>query len=112
MFGNSNQGLSQIILRARHNHLVSNLVSETSALTPDLLGRVTTAWTSYVRSKVGKGLPESDRPALGSEREKWPALVERFQDKAWRLQGLQKDEKFEMHFNAAVGCDLALMLDS
>ncbi|KAI1795517.1 cysteinyl-tRNA synthetase [Ganoderma leucocontextum] len=91
----------KIILRARHNHLISKLVSETTALTPDLIGEITTAWTSYVQSKVGKGLAESDRPALGSERERWPALVERFQDKAWRLQGLQKDEKFEMHFNAA-----------
>ncbi|KAM5530533.1 hypothetical protein V8D89_015810 [Ganoderma adspersum] len=91
----------KIILRARHNHLVSKLVSETTALTSDLIGQVTTAWTSYVQSKVSKGLAESDRPAPGSERERWPTLVGCFQDKAWRLQGLQKDEKFEMHFNAA-----------
>ncbi|PIL36043.1 hypothetical protein GSI_01703 [Ganoderma sinense ZZ0214-1] len=91
----------KIILRARHNHLVSKLVSETTALTSDLIGQVTTAWTSYVQSKVSRGLAESDRPASGSERENWPALVGCFQDKAWRLQGLQKDEKFEMHFNAA-----------
>lgn len=60
------------------------------------------AWVSYVQSKVGKGLPETDQVASGTEKETWPTLVERFQEKAWRQAGLQKDEKFEMHFNAAV----------
>ncbi|KAI0745279.1 cysteinyl-tRNA synthetase [Earliella scabrosa] len=91
----------KIILRARHNHLISKLRSEITALTPDLVEQVRAAWVSYVKSKVGKGLPESDRPASEMEREAWPALVERFQDKAWRQAGLQRDEKFEMHFNAA-----------
>ena len=81
---------------------MNKLTSETNSLTPELIGQVQAAWVSYVQSKVSKGLSESDRPVPGSEREAWPGLVQRFQDKAWRLQGLQKDEKFEMHFNAAV----------
>lgn len=46
------------------------------------------------------------------EREAWPALVERFQDKAWRQAGLQRDEKFEMHFNAAVRALRSIAHDS
>ncbi|EJF65018.1 cysteinyl-tRNA synthetase [Dichomitus squalens LYAD-421 SS1] len=91
----------KIILRARHNHLISKLISETTSLTPELIGQVQAAWVSYVQTKVSKGLADSDRPTAGSEREAWPELVQRFQDKAWRLQLLHKDEKFEMHFNAA-----------
>ncbi|TFK83449.1 cysteinyl-tRNA synthetase [Polyporus arcularius HHB13444] len=91
----------KIILRARHNHLISKLLSDTTALTPALIEQVRAAWVSYVQSKVGKGLPESERPAAGGEFEAWPALVERFGDRAWRQANLQRDEKFEMHFNAA-----------
>ncbi|KAI0358609.1 hypothetical protein OH77DRAFT_1421018 [Trametes cingulata] len=91
----------KIILRARHNHLISKLRDETTSLTPALIEQVRAAWSSYVHSKVSKGLPEADRPSAGSEVDQWPKLVARFQDKEWRLQGLQRDEKFEMHFNAA-----------
>ncbi|KAL7281481.1 hypothetical protein ACG7TL_004796 [Trametes sanguinea] len=91
----------KIIIRARHNHLISNLRSETTSLTQALIDQVREAWISYVQSKVSKGLPETERPSAGAEREQWPKLVERFQDKEWRQQGLQRDEKFEMHFNAA-----------
>ncbi|KAI0663331.1 tRNA synthetases class I (C) catalytic domain-containing protein [Cubamyces menziesii] len=91
----------KIILRARHNHLISNFRSGTSSLTPQLIEKVRSAWTSYVQSKVAKGLSDSDRPSAGSEQDQWPKLVERFQDREWRQQGLQRDEKFEMHFNAS-----------
>lgn len=93
---------TQIIIGARHKHLISTLRSETTALSQALIDQVVDAWISYVQSKVGKGLPATDLPPAGSERAQWPKLVERFQDKEWRLQGLQKDEKFEMHYKAAV----------
>ena len=89
-------------MRARHNHLVSTLRSDTTTLTLELIEQVRAAWVSYVQSKVAKGLVESDRPALGAERDAWPALVQQFQDRAWKQANLQRDEKFEMHFNAAV----------
>ncbi|EIW62776.1 cysteine--tRNA ligase [Trametes versicolor FP-101664 SS1] len=91
----------KIIIGARHKHLISTLRSETTALSQALIDQVIDAWISYVQSKVGKGLPAADLPPAGSERAQWPKLVERFQDKEWRLQGLQKDEKFEMHYKAA-----------
>ncbi|KAI0633558.1 tRNA synthetases class I (C) catalytic domain-containing protein [Trametes polyzona] len=91
----------KIIIGARHKHLVSRLRSETLALSQALLNQVLDAWISYVQSKVRKGLPDADRPPAGGEREQWPKLAARFQDKEWRQQGLQKDEKFEMHFKAA-----------
>lgn len=56
----------------------------------------------YVESNVGKGLADADRPSKGKERESWPELAARFQDKAWKQDGLKRDEKFEMHFSAAV----------
>lgn len=95
----------QIILRARHNHLISTLRADTTLLTPALIEQVRAAWIAYVKSdkKVRKGLADADCPTPGSEWETWPNLVDRFQDKAWKQAGLQKDEKFEMHFNAAVG---------
>ncbi|KAI0645882.1 tRNA synthetases class I (C) catalytic domain-containing protein [Trametes meyenii] len=99
----------KIILRARHNHLISNLRSETVSLSPALLEQVRAAWASYVQSKVSKGLPESERPPAGNEERQWPKLVQRFQDKEWRQQGLQKDEKFEMHFNAASATHVAVV---
>lgn len=60
----------------------------------------------YVLSKVRKGLADSDRPSKGKERESWPELVTRFEDKAWKQDGLKRDEKFEMHFSAAVRTSL------
>jgi cysteinyl-tRNA synthetase len=61
------------------------------------------AWTAHVRSKVCKGLADADAPAPGGEWDAWPALEAQFKDdRSWRQEGLRRDEKFEMHFNAAV----------
>ena len=69
------------------------------------MDQVWVAWADHVQSKVSKGLAD-DRPSKGKERESWPELVTRFQDKAWRQDGLKRDEKFEMHFSAAVRASL------
>ncbi|KAI0049963.1 hypothetical protein FA95DRAFT_1488235 [Auriscalpium vulgare] len=98
----------KIILRARQNHLVKKYRGETRALSPDLVNEVRAAWESYVRSKVGKGLAESDRPAPGTEWDAWAALAQKFQDKSWKAEGLKRDEKFEMHFSAAARTHTAL----
>lgn len=60
------------------------------------------SWTAHVQNNVSKGLMESERPNKGKEREVWPQLVERFQDKAWKQECVKRDEKFEMHFTSAV----------
>ncbi|KAH9929551.1 tRNA synthetases class I (C) catalytic domain-containing protein [Epithele typhae] len=91
----------KIILRARHNHLISQLRSNTNALTPELVEQVLTSWMSYVQSKVGKGLDEAERLAPSGEKGAWPTLAGQFQDATWKKANLQRDEKFEMHFNAA-----------
>ena len=96
----------QIILRARQSHLVKKFRSETTSLSQKLMVQVEVAWADYVQSKVSKGLADLDRPAKGKEKESWPQLVTRFQDKAWRQDGLKRDEKFEMHFTAAVRASL------
>ena len=73
-------------------------------MTPELLETVTNAWADYVQSKVSKALQDPDKPASGSEKDAWPHLVPRFQsaDKTWKQECLKRDEKFEMHFSAAV----------
>ena len=69
---------TQIILRARQNHLVERFRAQHKALTPELLDVVLGSWTSYVQSKVAKGLPDSERPAPGAEQDAWASLVARF----------------------------------
>ena len=65
---------------------------------------MTDSWTSYVRSKVSKGLSEADKPSEGQEWSAWRALQAKFEreDKTWKQENLRRDEKFEMHFSAAV----------
>lgn len=94
--------MTQIILRARQNHLVERFREQQKALTPELLDVVLNSWLRYVQSKVSKGLPDGERPTPGTEQDAWPNLVSRFQDKAWKQDCLKRDEKFEMHFTAAV----------
>ncbi|KAI0320457.1 tRNA synthetases class I (C) catalytic domain-containing protein [Amylostereum chailletii] len=98
----------KIILRARQTHLLNKFRAETQTLSPELLAEVRSAWEAYVRSEVCKGLSPSDVPPPGSEWDAWPALEQKFKDKAWKTEGLKRDEKFEMRFNAATKARSAL----
>ncbi|KAA1471808.1 hypothetical protein DENSPDRAFT_837899 [Dentipellis sp. KUC8613] len=91
----------KIILRARQNHLVQKFRSETQALSPELIAQVVDSWTSYVRSKLSKGLLPADVPASGTEWQSWSNLTKKAQDKAWKAECLTRDEKFDMHLSAA-----------
>ena len=82
--------------------MVERFREQHKALTPELLDVILSSWLSYVQSKVSKGLPNSEKPTPGAEQEAWPNLVARFQDKSWKQDCLKRDEKFEMHFTAAV----------
>lgn len=92
----------QIILRARQTHLLNKFRSEATSLTQGLLDEVRTSWVSYVRSKVSKGLLGEEVPPSGSEWQAWSELSIKAADKAWRNDALKRDEKFDMHFTAAV----------
>ncbi|THH29629.1 hypothetical protein EUX98_g4562 [Antrodiella citrinella] len=65
----------KIILRARQNHLIDAFRSKQTSLTLELLEIVIEAWTDYVQSKAT--------------------------DKAWKQEGVKRDEKFDMHFTGA-----------
>ncbi|KAI0088164.1 tRNA synthetases class I (C) catalytic domain-containing protein [Irpex rosettiformis] len=93
----------KIILRARQTHLVEQFKTSQTALTPELIAIVTDSWTSYVYSKVSKGLSETDKLAQGQEWSAWQTLQGKFgsDDKTWKQENLRRDEKFEMHFSAA-----------
>ncbi|KAI0001262.1 hypothetical protein BJV74DRAFT_876788 [Russula compacta] len=91
----------KIILRARQTYLVDTFRSEATSLTQALLDEVRSSWDSYVRSKVSKGLPDKEVPPFGLEWQAWSELSIKAKEKAWRIEALKRDEKFDMHFNAA-----------
>jgi len=92
----------QIILRARQTYLVNKFRSEATFLTQELLDQVRSSWDSYVHSKVSKGLPDEDVPPAGSEWQAWRGLAIKAVDKTWKDEALERDEKFDMYFVAAV----------
>lgn len=61
-------------------------------------------------SKVSKGLPPDEVPPIGLERQTWSKLSIKISDKAWKDEAIKKDEKFEMHFNAAVSSIIYLSI--
>lgn len=92
----------KIILRARQNFLFEKFRSETTSLSSDLISQIRSAWTTYFRNKVGEGLPDGEKPPQGKEEETWSLFVDRIKDKEWKQGCLMRDEKFDMHFSAAV----------
>ncbi|KAJ8482254.1 hypothetical protein ONZ45_g15017 [Pleurotus djamor] len=98
---NLTRGSSQIILRARQNHLFEKFRSDTKALTPELLSTIQDAWAVYVHEKVSKGLAESDKIPKGEEVAKWLQVAQLSQDKQWKQECSKRDEKFDMHISAA-----------
>ena len=92
----------QIILRARQNYLVQRFRAETQTVSPELLETILLSWQSYVRSKVCKGLSPVDTPTEGQEWDNWTILTSKMQDATWKTECMRRDEKFDMHFTAAV----------
>nr|GAT44279.1 predicted protein [Mycena chlorophos] len=91
----------KIIKRARQNHLLDKFRTETSTLSPELIAQVHAAWRVHLQSQLRKGLPAELVPAAGEEDAFWPRLVELVQNKEWKQECLQRDEKFDMHFSSA-----------
>ena len=83
-------------------YLVNKFRSESTSLTQGLLDEVRSSWDFYVHSKVSKGLPSEEVPPLGSEWQAWSKLSIKAADSAWKNEALKRDEKFDMHFAAAV----------
>jgi len=93
---------NKIIHRARQNHLFDKFRSEINSLSSELIVQVQDAWRMHVREKIGKGLPEGEKPVEGEEENVWPRLVDLIQNKDWRHECLKRDETFDMHFSSAV----------
>jgi cysteinyl-tRNA synthetase len=98
--------LAQIILRARQKYLVAQLVARHAQLSHELVDHVQSAWTAYFEEKL--------LPILG-EQLAWPDVVQRVtatgsEGDAARLRWRQKDEKFEMHYDALASSARALDL--
>lgn len=63
-----------------------------------------------MRDKVGKGLPESDKVLEGEEENSWSNIVELARSADWKRECLKRDEKFDMHFSAAVSMAWSIFL--
>ncbi|KAF8511822.1 tRNA synthetases class I (C) catalytic domain-containing protein [Hysterangium stoloniferum] len=91
----------KIIQRSRRNHLLEQLISRTTSLTPALVEQVRKSWTSYFTTQFAKGLPENKRPQAGQEDQVWEEIVRLAdEDPAWRAACTAKEEKFGMHLAA------------
>jgi cysteinyl-tRNA synthetase len=95
-------GSCKIILRARQTHLLDKFRSETKSITTELITQLRSAWATYVQNKVSKGLSEPDKVAEGEEEKAWFCIVELARGTDWKQECLKRDEKFDMHFSAAV----------
>ncbi|KAF8647102.1 hypothetical protein AX16_006936 [Volvariella volvacea WC 439] len=91
----------KIIERARQNHLLEKFRSEVQNLTDDLIDTVTVAWRTHVREKVGNGVSDGEKPAVGQEEEGWIRIEKLAQDKQWKQDCLKRDEKFDMYLSTA-----------
>lgn len=68
-----------------------------------LLDQVRTSWGSYLRSQLGKGLPEHTKPVEGQEEKAWESIVALADsDAAWKSACIARDEKFGMHLTSLV----------
>lgn len=66
------------------------------------MATVSEAWVAYVRDRVNKGLPDDGKLAAGAEETGWARLSELVRKPEWKQECLKRDEKFDMHFTAAV----------
>ncbi|KAK0448825.1 tRNA synthetases class I (C) catalytic domain-containing protein [Armillaria borealis] len=91
----------KIIKRARQNHLLDKFRAGTTSVSSDLIGRIRVAWRTYVREKVGKGLPDTEVLLPGEEDTKWSEIVVLAQNAQWKQDCLRRDEKFDMYLSSA-----------
>lgn len=98
-------------MRARQMHLLQVLVSQTTSLTPALLDQIRDSWIYYFRSKLVKGLPETQKPIPGQEERAWEDVLRLAdQDATWKSACMARDEKFEMHLTSLVRYSRSYML--
>ncbi|KAK0242105.1 tRNA synthetases class I (C) catalytic domain-containing protein [Armillaria nabsnona] len=91
----------KIIKRARQNHLLDKFRAETTSVSSDLIDRIRVAWRTYVREKVGKGLPDTRVLSPGEEDTKWSEIAVLAQNAQWKQDCLRRDEKFDMYLSSA-----------
>lgn len=92
----------KIIERARQNYLLESFRTQVTSLTSALLDKVRQSWKTYVRTRVNKGLPESDRATEANEEAVWSRISELYSNPEWKQECLKRDEKFDMHYSSAV----------
>ncbi|KAJ7594469.1 tRNA synthetases class I (C) catalytic domain-containing protein [Mycena floridula] len=91
----------KIIIRARQNYLIDKCRAETKSVSSEFLAYINSAWKTYVREKVGKGVSLAERSAEGQEEKFWSAVETQITNKEWKQECLERDEKFDMHVTSA-----------
>ena len=97
---------TQIIIRARHNHLLDQLKTSSTQLTPELISQANQAWLAYFSSKVGKRLSAAELPQSNSSPDveaSWQGFLGKEKsDEKWWTEAKVSDEKFTMHISSLV----------
>ena len=95
--------LPQIILRARHQHLVDGLKKEHPQLDQELIDLAHLSWEKYLTSKVLKTIPAAELEAQSDHlMGKWAYIQARILDEQWLAAAQARDEKFAMHISTLV----------
>ena len=92
----------KIIERARQNHILEKFRSQTTSLTSALLNQVRQSWKAYMRTRVNKGLAETDKATEGTEEATWSRILDLYTQPEWKQECLKRDEKFDMHYSSSV----------
>ncbi|KAJ3819750.1 hypothetical protein F5880DRAFT_1625482 [Lentinula raphanica] len=97
--------LKQFIKLARQNHLLEKFRSDTSSSDDKLISQVFTAWRTLLRNDLAAALLENERLSSADTYKEVDIkfahiseLVERSDQKDWRLECSKRDKRFDMNF--------------
>lgn len=55
-----------------------------------------------MRTRVNKGVPETEKAGDGIEEAAWLRISSLYSNPEWKQECLKRDEKFDMHYSSAV----------
>lgn len=94
---------AQIILRARHQHLIDGLKKQHPQLDQELIDLAHLSWEKYFTSKVLKTIPAAELEAQSDYlMGKWAYIQARILDEQWLAAAQARDEKFAMYISTLV----------
>ena len=100
--------MTQIIVRARQSHLLTNYLADISSssapLSSRILQEVSTAWTAYFYKTLSAALPSPPSPEAPQSYETATSLFAEIRnlakDPTWVEKQKERDEKFSMYLTS------------